>query len=238
MKSKLKYIKGILLAGLVFFLFSFAEKRNSSRKINSVELSFTDTENLYITEAAVNKLLIVNNVEAQKQGKETLDLNEVEVLLNSHDMIENAEVFMSIDGNLGASITQKKPIARILNATSYYLDRQGRKMPLSDFHSARVPLVYGVTAEQHQEVFPLLDFIAKDEVLSRQIIGIKRNPGGIYELQVREFDYSISFGEAEHLDRKFNNYKAFFKQAMEDNKLETYKEVNLQFGNQVVCTKK
>lgn len=237
MKSKLKYIKGILLAGLVFFLFSFAENRNSNRKILEVELAFTNAGNLYITEGAVNKLLIQNNVTPKSLGKETLDLNKVESLLNSHEMIENAEVFLSLTGTLGAVITQRKPIARVLGENMYYIDRQGLRMPLSDFHSARVPLVRGVRAEHFQEIFPLLTYIAESEFLSRQIVGIERSPEGLYALETRGFDFVILLGKVTDLEKKFNNFRAFYQQAMKDKKLDTYSKVNLRFGNQVVCTK-
>ncbi|HET8855345.1 MAG TPA: hypothetical protein VFM60_05430 [Salinimicrobium sp.] len=237
MNSKLKYIKGILLAGLVFFLFSFAENRNSNRKILEVELAFTNAGNLYITEGAVNKLLIQNNVTPKSLGKETLDLNKVESLLNSHEMIENAEVFLSLTGTLGAVITQRKPIARVLGESMYYIDRQGLRMPLSDFHSARVPLVRGVRAEHFQEIFPLLKYIAESEFLSRQIVGIERSPEGLYALETRGFDFVILLGKVTDLEKKFNNFRAFYQQAMKDKKLDTYSKVNLRFGNQVVCTK-
>jgi cell division protein FtsQ len=59
-----------------------------------------------------------------------------------------------------------------------------------------------------------------------------------YELDVRKMDFNIYFGKVERLDTKFNNFKAFYKKAHKDELLNTYKMVDLQFGNQVVCTKK
>ena len=238
MKMNWNYIKGSLLLGLVFFLFAFAEKRNSNRKLAAVNLHFTNSENLYITEKAVNKLLIQNKVEAQTVDKETLDLNRVETLLDGHQMIENAEVFMSIEGVLGARITQRKPIARILAAAPYYMDRQGKEMPLSEYYSARVPLVTGVSIAHFEEFYPLMEYIRNDLFLSQHITGIKRLISGKYEMQLRELDFVLFFGNATDMERKFNNFKAFYKKAVEDNKLNSYRKVNLQFGDQVVCTKK
>ena len=94
MKHKLKYIKLPVLLLLVGFLFGFAEKRNNNRKISEVKVQFVTGENLYVTEEAVNKLLIQNDVAAAGIDKEILDLNRVESLLNNHDMIENAEAFL------------------------------------------------------------------------------------------------------------------------------------------------
>lgn len=238
MKINYFYIKALLLVSVLFFLFSFAKNRNESRKFAKIGFHFTNNENLYVTEKAVNKLLIQNNVGVQSVGKETLDLNRVESILKKHEMIENAEVFITIDGTLGATITQRQPIARVMDSQQFYIDRKGFKMPLSEYHSARVPIVTGVSENQLQEVFPLVDYIKNDEFLSRQVVGVERLPSGLYELQLREADFEVFFGRINNIELKFNNFKAFYQKAMKDKKLNTYSKVNLRFGNQVVCTKK
>lgn len=238
MKINWNYIKGFLLFGAVFFLFAFAEKRNNSRKLTEVNLQFTNSENLYVTEEAVNKLLIQNDVEVETVAKDTLDLNRVEAVLDAHEMIENAEVFMTIDGRMGATITQRKPIARVLGSQPYYIDRQGSIMPLSKFYSARVPLVSGISEEHLEEVFPLLDYIRNDPFLTVHITGVNRLSNGMYEMEVRQQDFAVHFGKIEDIERKTKNFKAFYQKAMKDKKLNAYKKVNLQFRDQVVSTKK
>jgi cell division protein FtsQ len=39
------------------------------------------------------------------------------------------------------------------------------------------------------------------------------------------------------LDKKINNLKAFYKKSLKEKTLNNYSNVNLQFDNQVVCTK-
>lgn len=227
-----------MLFGLVFFLFAFAEKRNSDRKITDVNLHFTNSENLYLTEEAVNKLLIQNEVKVQSVGKETLDLSEVERALDAHEMIENAEVYVNIDGIFGVTITQRKPIARIMGPESYYLDRQGKRMPLSEYYSARVPLITGISENELEELFPLVDYIRQDPFLTRHITGLHRKAGAMYELEMRQLDFLVAFGKVNDIDNKFNNLKAFYQKGMKDKKLNAYKKVDLRFGQQVVATKK
>lgn len=238
MKTKLRYIRAVLLTGLVFFLVAFAEKRNSKRSLSEVKVHFTNSDNLYVTEQAVDKLLIQNKVKPESIGKDSLDLNRIESILDAHDMIEYAEVYMSIDGKLGAAITQRKPFARVMGTTPFYIDRQGKKMPLSDSYSARVPLVTGVSEDDLGEVFPLLEYIVKDEFLQKHIIRIHKRPNGFYDLRMRQMDFVISLGTIKNMDKKFSNFKAFYQKAMKDKKLDAYKKVNLRFGNQVVSTKK
>ncbi len=238
MKINYNYIKGFLLLALVIFLYGFAEKRNKHRKLNKIEIQFTQFENLYVSEETVNKLLIQNKIGVTSVGKDTLDLNRVEALLNNHEMIENAEVFLTLDGILKTSISQRRPIGRVLGINSFYLDRKGGKMPLSNNYSARVPVLINVLPADVEEIFPLVDYINKDKFLTEHITSITRSKGGLYELDLREADFILVFGKIEEMDVKFNNFKAFYKKALKDKLLNTYKMVDLQFGNQVVCTKK
>ncbi|MFD1096751.1 cell division protein FtsQ/DivIB [Salegentibacter chungangensis] len=238
MKAKMPYIKLVFVLLLAAFLFGFAENRHKGRNIKEVGVQFTESENLYVTEQAVNKLLIQNNQAVTSIVKETLDLNRVESILNNHDMIENAEVYLTLDGKLRAKVSQRKPIARVVGGSSFYLDRNGKVMPLSPNYSARVPLLFGFSESNVTEVYPITKYIRNDEFLTRHITAVRRLNNGRFELELRKLDFSVYFGEAEDIDLKFNNFKAFYKKALKDEKLNTYRKVNLQFGNQVVCTKK
>lgn len=238
MKINFNYIKAILVLSAVIFLYGFAEKRNNARKLSHVEVQFIQSENLYVTEETVNKLLILNEITLTSVDKETLDLNRVEKVLNNHPMIENAEVFLTMDGILKTRISQRRPIGRILGNKAYYVDRLGTKMPLSPYYSARVPILIGLSEKDINEVYPLLKYINEDPFLTQHITSITRLNKGLYQLEVRQMNFGLFFGKIERVGDKFNNFKAFYKKAMKDDLLNTYKMVDLQFGNQVVCTKK
>ncbi|MFO7719028.1 MAG: hypothetical protein R6W85_01140 [Gillisia sp.] len=238
MNVNYNYIKAIIVFGFVVFLYGFAEKRNQGRELSHLEVEFTQTDNLYLTEEAVDKLLIQNNLAVENVGKETLDLNRVEAILNNHAMIENAEVYLTLNGTLKTRISQRQPIGRVLGNPVFYIDRLGEKMPLSPNYSARVPVIKGVSEDDFEEVYPLIKYINADAFLTEHVTGITRLTGGVYKMEVRKMDFDLFFGKIERIENKFNNFKAFYKKAHKDDILSTYKMVDLQFGNQVVCTKK
>jgi len=238
MKRSLKFIQPLILILLIGGLYGFAEHRHKNRKLTNIKVSFTETENLYVTEEVVNKLLIQSNDSVSSIDKETLDLNRVEAMLNDHDMIENAEVFLTLDGKLKATVSQRKPISRVAGNSSFYLDRNGEIMPLSEYYSARVPLMFGFDGSTVAEVYGIVSYIQNDDFLRKHVTGITRLNAEAYALELRENDFQVYFGDTTMIDLKFNNFKAFYKKATKDKKLNTYKKVNLQFGDQVVCTKK
>ena len=47
----------------------------------------------------------------------------------------------------------------------------------------------------------------------------------------------MQLGNVKNLDKKINNLKAFYQKNLKEKTLENYSKVNLQFDNQVVCTK-
>ncbi|KDN54504.1 cell division protein FtsQ [Flavobacterium seoulense] len=227
------------MLGLVIFLFSFTSKRNEQRKIAKIAVVFVGENNIFLKEEAVNKLLIENLGNPLAIGKDKLDLNKLERKLDSNAMIDESDVFVSVDGVLKAVVKQKTPVARVINGSgSFYVDYKGGKMPLSDNFTARVPLVSGDINTKDKEKFTqLFRVIYEDEFLKKNIIAIQIMPNASLKMFNRNFDYQIDFGSMMNFETKFKNYKAFFQKAVLDSTLYKYKKIDLRFTKQVVCTK-
>jgi cell division protein FtsQ len=184
-------------------------------------------------------LLIENKENASSIQKDKLDLNKLERTLDSNDLIQKSDVFVSIDGVLKAMVKQKTPIARVLNdEDSFYIDYEGDRMPLSENFTARVPLVSGViNKKNNEELAQLFRVIYDDDFLRKNIIAIQIMPNGSLKMLNRNFEYQIDFGSIIDSERKFKDYKAFFQKAVLDSSLYKYKKIDLRFTKQVVCTK-
>lgn len=231
-------IRLVLIIFLMIFLYSFSSKKNGNRLINAVNISFTvGQENLFITHEIVNNLLIQKQRDPLNIKKEDLNLKSLEKLLDNHEMIENAEVFSTINGSLNAQIKQKTPIVRyVSSSTMYYLDNKGDKMPLSENFSARVPIIFGdFDMDNKEEYVKLFNEIAKDDFLKKSITGIEISPSGNIVMTNRDYDFKILFGNPIHVNEKLKNYKAFYMHAIKDTLIKNYKSVNLLFTDQVVC---
>jgi len=228
----------IVLLGLAVFLFAFSTNRNSSRAISTPQVEFVSENNLFITNETVSKLLIQNCGGVKNVPKETLDLNELEKALKSNPMIKNAEVYVAVNGLLKAEIEQKTPIARVSTNASYYIDDEGLFMPLSKNYSARVPLVTGYVDKNNlKNVYNVARKIKDDDFLRKHVIEIHQDLNGKVFLRLRKYEFLVQLGDVRYLDKKVNNLKAFYKKNLKDKTLSKYSKVNLQFENQVICTK-
>ncbi|MBP4136684.1 MULTISPECIES: cell division protein FtsQ/DivIB [Flavobacterium] len=232
-------IRLLLIFGLVLFLYSFAQHRNGDRKLKKSTVVFVGENTIFVTPETVNKLLIENKRDASSIRKDEVDLNKIEKTLDTQEMIEKSDVFVSIDGVLKAVVKQKTPVARFFDGQrSFYIDYKGGRMPLSDNFTARVPLVSGTINEKNNEDLATLFRLIYDDVfLKKNIIAIQIMPNGSLKMFNRNYNYFIDFGRTINVERKFENYKAFFQKAVLDSSLYKYKKIDLRFTEQVVCTK-
>ena len=228
----------IVLLGIVVFLFAFASNRNANKSVSKPIVKFIGDNNLFITNETVSKLLIQNYGSVKNVPKETLDLNKLENALKSNPMIKTAEVYVAVNGTLNAEIEQKTPIARVSTNASYYIDDEGLYMPLSNNYSARVPLVTGhVEKNNLKNIYKVANKIIDDEFLKTNVIEIHQNADKSISLRLRQCNFLVQLGDVNFLDKKINNLKAFYQKSIKEKTLDNYSKVNLQFDNQVVCTK-
>lgn len=238
-KRVLKYLFFLVLIASLSFLYSFSSKRNQQKKVSEIVVEFELGDNNFLTHSMVNKLLIQNAETVSNKAKSVINLYGLENKVLKNPYVERASVFLTINGKLKTIIKQRIPVARIvLENDSYYVDKQGVSVPLSDVYSARVLLISGVenTAEINQ-VLPLVSFILRDPFLQKEIVGIEKSAVNEYQFSVRSGDYKIKFGDLSQVDLKFKKLKAFYNIAFKDKTIENYKTINLKYHNQVVCTK-
>jgi len=236
------YIKGFFLIAMVLFLFGFASIRNENKKINKIKIDFINGKNLFVTYKTVNKLLIQKLGKVKNKTKDNIFLNTLEHTVLNNKLVQDANVYLSINGVLGVLVKQKTPIARVLSkGGSYYIDNQGVRMPLSKNYSARVPLITSEKKEiDIKSIYILLDFISKDDFLNKQIIGVHQTKNDEYLLRTRVGSQLINLGSLKNYKIKFDNLKVFYQEILKKDvsNLDKYKMINLKYNNQIICTKK
>lgn len=240
MKKVLNILKIVLLLVVIVFMYGFSKSRNKARTLKSVDIHFVDGNTPLLTYQTVNNLLIQKDSAVNTIVKETIDLKEMEKRLLENPMIRNAEVFVSVDGVLGAKIEQREPIGRIRSdrGENYYLDAQGTQMPLSAVYSARVPLISGVSEDDYEMLRDLILKINEDEFMKKIVIGINKNQKNELEFDLRSTHLKALVGKPRNFEKKFQNFKAFYKKTQQDSTINRYAAVNLKYDKQVIAIKK
>jgi len=241
MIKKIKWFDLCLVGVLALMgsLLVFANQRSAVRNIEKIDLKLLSSNNHFITQEMVERLIIGQFPDSLTSSRKEIDLMLIENQLNQHPMIANSEVFLSVDGILSAEVSQKTAIARVINQNdSFYIDSEGNEMPLSEHYSAHVPLISGTLKEENKKSFiELLNKIYTDEFYKTTLTGIKINPDQSLVFTVRDYNYLVEFGFLKEIERKMDNYKAFVHYSKNDTIVKEYKNINLRFTEQVVCTK-
>ncbi len=233
---KLSILPGVIL--LIMALYSFASHRHESKKIERINISFTDYSDPFISEENVNKLLIQNQDSVDNLLIEKLDLNKSESRLVADPMIRTAEVSIDLNGNLEVIVEQREPLARIVGKESVYLDKDNLIMPLSKDHTALVPLITGFDPDFQNQIYDFLMLVDKDPLLKTVFTQIVLDKKGRAVLMMRSSDMRIKMGELTHLESKMNNFKAMLAKVEKDKTIDQIKSMDLRFDRQVIVVKK
>ena len=254
----------LLIIGLGFAL-HWVQTKELHQLGNKLEISIKqDQLNYFISEEDIRQFIRERGDTVRNQPLTSIQLAKLEGSLDNHPAIANAHVYHTIDGKVNVEIVQRMPIVRIIDAAneSYYIDVQGRLMPLSDKYTANVPIVTAAVRLPYNlfykndysrkfnpadttnslliaSIYEMAKYIWADEFWKSQIQQINLNTFAEFELIPRVGDHVILFGNAQDIDVKFSKLLIFYKQGLNPtgwwNK---YSVINLKFKDQVVCTRK
>lgn len=237
----------ICLSGLVV-LMSFVSIKKHTVTCTNIKVLIPGADN-FIEREEVDAIL------KQSQGKltglqlEQINLENIEKDLKANPYIALATVYADMDGVIHVKVEQREPILRIINAgdQDFYVDKGGLKMPVSPNFTANVLVANGKILEhftgkvdtlitkQAKDLYKTALFISKDTLWDAQIEQLFVNDRNDIEMVPRLGNELIILGNADLLEVKMRNLKAFYKKAMPKVGWGTYKTINIKYTNQVVC---
>lgn len=254
----------LLATGLLVSM-GFVNKEQDSLLCKSLDIRVNQDADIYF----LNKLDIAQLIHYRgdsiiNQPKANVNIVAIQKALKSHENIAHANVYVTIDGKVKVEVKQRKPLMRVVNMNqdSYYIDDEGKLMPLSDKYTAKVIIANGSINELYARNYKLSAMdIAKDEKLAKasmlddlyaMAVYIDSNPfwkAQIQQIYINENkdmelvplagNQKIIFGDTTAMNEKFNKLLVFYQEGLNTtgwwNK---YSTINLKFKNQIVCTKK
>jgi cell division protein FtsQ len=210
-------------------------------------------ELLFINRDDVLKMINPLGSEKNIISKKIIELNTplIEQKLAHNDFVKHAQVFTDMNGELHITLTQRRPILRIIKAdgASYYLDENNRKMPISQAFTAHVPIASGNIFEPYKtrdtmhtavgvQLSKIATYVDKHAFWKAQIEQIFVTAESELILIPKVGNHSVVFGTTENMEEKFEKLLLFYKEGLSRVGWEKYSTINLKYKNQVVCTKK
>ncbi|RLD21902.1 MAG: hypothetical protein DRI69_02790 [Bacteroidetes bacterium] len=206
----------------------------------------------FLTEQDVRNEVMDIIVEPGNHLIRDIETDDIESALYTNPFIRDVNVYVTSDGILNVTVSQREPILRVFDAKgkTYYIDREGLSIPVSEYFTARVPIATGhinvTTQEETAEGeetdwsrFHRLVLAIDDDPFFKSLteqLDVSKN--GQITIIPAVGDLKIIFGHAENIDVKLENLKATYKQLFEHGGWDTYETIDLSYSGQVVCKKK
>lgn len=249
-KQVLDIVKWTLLVGAVVVVFGFSTGERRTSVCRSLEVNVEHVSGVYfIDESVVIRRIFDLGEPIVGAPLAEINLSRIRRAICEMPSVKEATVYPRIDGRLMVNITQRRPLFRVIGTGSagYYIDTQGKPMPLSSNHSANVPVVTGklpidlshpeaVAAHPGIEhAFSLVQYIEAHSFISSLTEHLIHLGEGEFELVPRVGSARILIGQATDLDSKFERLQAFYLTMTAHNNINKYKRINLKYRDQVVC---
>lgn len=257
MKKTLNIILLVLIFALLFSMCGYFMYKHFHNNLEDVELTvirndedgFIDYDDTYKT--IINICDTANNTQ--------INMIDVDSIVNA---LKTNKWTMSVDANINLKsvmeieIEECNPIMRVYNSRnkSVYIDNQGNVFPDNDNYTPHLLICSGninfPTTEQGNvndtiydrtglpEAFMLMKEILNDDYSRNCVRHVFKDKDKNYIFSLNNTNIIVIFGDVNNIKEKLFKMKHFFMRMQGNPELDSYKTINLNFNNQVVCTKK
>lgn len=262
--KKLKILFAWLgLVAYLVFVPGFVSDRFNDRICERISINITDSvNNRFITSDDIMDILLQNEDKILGYPLSTINTLELEMLLGGEPFVKRAEIYKTVDGQLNVRAEQRTPVIRIINRQggSYYLDREGVILPLSEKYTSRVLVASGNISEPFIEgstksifdvnvpegernsvvyrVFEMASYISESDLWSAQVSQIYVDSNYEFEIIPRVGAHLIRFGDAREFETKFRKLEALYLYGFNNEGWNNYEIIDLKYDNQIICTKR
>lgn len=236
----------IIMASLYWF-YAINQNKNNINHGYSIKIKEEKIGN-FITKDIVEKVL-KPFIDSATKSKKPFNIHNIETAINKIPQVENAKIYVGINGKLNVEIQERRALCRVINkyGVSFYLDEKAVKFPLSNIFTTRVPIIIGniesnmsesiIDSALLQSVVNVLTITKKMKFWNTCIDQIYVNENKELEIVSNIGQQRIVIGNDKDVESKLNNVFAFYKQGLNNLGWDKYKKIDVRFNKQIICSK-
>ncbi len=259
MKNFLKILTALGIIGGLVFLLMFTEASHSETKCSGLKVmvSYPGSDTL-LTVEEIKQIVLALGESLSNMPVDDINIENIEQQLNQHPYIISCDALVTINGCLLIKARQRRPLIRIINnkGSSYIIDDKGYILPYAESHPVRLLMANGnikdyfsfnnqavyhldslETASQLPELYEIALVLEKDAFNRFLIAQIYINDKNKFEFIPSIGGQLITLGDVKDLEIKLDNLKAFYQYVITRKGWEYYKNINIEYQNQVICSK-
>ena len=173
---------------------------------------------------------------------DSLNLGDVVQRVEKLDYVRSVKPYIEPSGDLRLNVAERQPIALLVNGSDrIYVDAEGVRLPILDGKIQDVPLLYGYSATsadtiKTEEFAQVRDFLVRAKIDGFGWTTISEvvydENDGVVALS-HENGVKLLFGR-NNFQTKLENWKAFYTEVIRVKGIQSMRQVDLRFTNQVV----
>ena len=239
----------LLFLGVVMYVayaMLFLSGPDEDEKCTTVELLVKQNDSSkFVDEKEVEDMLKNAHVYPKGMLMKDVDTKRIEETVRSNEFVSDVECYKSSNGKLCIQVEQRVPVMFVVpeGRDGYFVDAQGNIIPGRNYTinlvtaSGKIDNKYASTR--------LADFgqyLQTDAFWNNQIeqIYVQKDRKGepVIELVTRVGNNIIYLGSIDDYQKKLHKLKIFYEKAIGTVGWEKYARVDLEYDNQIICTKR
>lgn len=253
----------ITIAAGVVVMMGFANETHRVKKCRSItcRIDYNGVDPLM----SGNDLIAgINKKFGKPQTSSIGDVNiaGISAFVKKNPYLENTDVLLTVEGDIMIKADQCIPIVRFFtpDGQQHFIDRNGRIMPVNPEYPFKALIASGqiesplkdgrnifsvpdsntVLKSRLQSLYDihqLAEIIIADSTLNALIEQVYITTKGKIELVTKAGSHIIYMGDSSDAGEKLENLKYFYKYGLVKTGWNKYGKLNLEYKNQIVCTK-
>lgn len=238
-------IKIILLTGVlayIIFAVSTLSRDEEQRVCTGVEILLKDsTSTDYVNTRFIKGLLDQTKIPIKGIALKNIDIKNIENNLKKSPYIDSVICYYTPDNLMCIRVSTRTPIIHVMpdKGESYYMDIKGNTMP-TDVFLLDICLATGNISKQYamDNLLNIATFINNNSPWNNDIQQIYVKNEKHIELIPLSGDHIIVLGEPTDIADKMERLSTFYKDGLDKAGWNKYSIINLNYADQVVCTKR
>jgi len=235
-----------LMTYIVYAMF-FLSGPDEEERCTAVELTVEQDNgsSMFVDAGDIEKILKNANVYPKGMLMKDVDTEKIEETIRGNEFISKVECYKSSNGKLCVTVEQRVPVIFVIpdGKDGYFVDAQGKIIP--NRNTATNLVVASGNIDQKyasRELAEFGQFLQKDEFWNNQIeqIYVTKDRKGkrVVEIVPRVGDQIVYLGTLENYQKKLRKLRTFYDKAVGTVGWKKYARVNLEYDNQIICTKR
>lgn len=245
MSRLLKYIliSAVLVLCAGYLVFAGERSLNASERqvCSKVNVSVADyDQKMLINSDDIITLLKEKDLNPIGNTLGRIKTKAMEDTIEKHPMVRRAECYKTPSGEIQIKVTQRTPVLRVAGVENYYVDDMRKSLPISTRHTAYVPVFTGNINKKLATgaIYDFAQFLNQNEFWGNQIDQVNIRQDLKVELVPRVGDHIILLGSFDRYEQKLEKLRKFYLYGLNEIGWNHYSKIDLQFRDQVVCTRK